>query len=447
MNTDHASRPLLGCIADDFTGATDLANMLVKSGMRTVQTIGVPADGAPVQADAIVVALKSRTLCAADAVAQSLAALDWLRAQGCRQFFFKYCSTFDSTDAGNIGPVADALLDALGGERAFTIACPAFPENGRTVYRGHLFVGDALLNESGMENHPLTPMKDANLVRVLQRQTASKVGLIRRDAIALGACAVRETIDALRRDGVRIAIADALTDRDLHVLGEACADLPLVTGGSGVALGLPANFRLGGLLPERRDAAALPRIDGASAVLAGSASKATNAQVAAWRAERPAFRIDPLAAARGEPVVEQALAFARAHLPQPVLIYASASPDEVKRVQQALGVEAAGHLVEATLAAIARGLREMGVRKFVVAGGETSGAVVQALDVKALQIGAQIDPGVPATATTGAGPRGTTGAGPRATLDAEPLGLALKSGNFGATDFFDKALRALEGTA
>lgn len=169
MSTDQAFRPLLGCIADDFTGATDLANMLVKSGMRTVQTIGVPAAGAPVQADAIVVALKSRTIAAADAVAQSLAALEWLRAQGCRQFFFKYCSTFDSTDAGNIGPVADALLDALGGEHAFTIACPAFPENGRTVYRGHLFVGDALLSESGMENHPLTPMKDANLVRVLRR--------------------------------------------------------------------------------------------------------------------------------------------------------------------------------------------------------------------------------------------------------------------------------------
>ncbi|WP_199541245.1 3-oxo-tetronate kinase [Paraburkholderia kururiensis] len=442
-----ASRPLLGCIADDFTGATDLANMLVKSGMRTVQTIGVPepdanenANGAPMlAADAIVVALKSRTIAAADAVAQSLAALEWLRAQGCRQFFFKYCSTFDSTDAGNIGPVADALLDALSDVSSdalanapgsgFTIACPAFPENGRTVYRGHLFVGDALLNESGMEHHPLTPMKDANLVRVLQRQTASKVGLVRYDAIALGAAAVRASIDQLRAEGVRLAIADALTDRDLYVLGEACADLPLVTGGSGVALGLPANFRRAGLLPERDDADALPRIEGHAAVLAGSASKATNAQVAAWRAHRPAFRIDPLAASRGEPVVDEALAFARRHLPEPVLIYATATPDEVKAVQQTLGVEAAGHLVESTLAAIAQGLREAGVTKFVVAGGETSGAVVQALGVKALQIGAQIDPGVPATAT----------------IDARPLGLALKSGNFGAVDFFEKALRELQG--
>ncbi|MET3553622.1 3-oxo-tetronate kinase [Burkholderia sp. 567] len=431
--TASASRPLLGCIADDFTGATDLANMLVKSGMRTVQTIGVPADGAAldtmVDADAIVVALKSRTIPAADAVAQSLAAYAWLRAQGCRQFFFKYCSTFDSTDAGNIGPVADALLDAAGGD--FAIACPAFPENGRTIFRGHLFVGDVPLNESGMEHHPLTPMKDANLVRVLQRQTTSKVGLIRYDTIAQGAAAVRARIDALRADGTRFAIADALSDHDLHVLGEACANLPLVTGGSGVALGLPENFRRAGLLPERDNAASLPRIDGLSAVLAGSASKATNAQVAAWRESRPSFRIDPLAASRGEPVVDDALAFARSHLPQPVLIYATTSPDEVKAVQQALGVEAAGHLVESTLAAIARGLRELGVRKFVVAGGETSGAVVQALDVQSLQIGAQIDPGVPATAT----------------IDAQPLGLALKSGNFGTVDFFDKALRALDGAA
>ena len=435
MSLPNTPRPLLGCIADDFTGATDLANMLVKSGMRTVQTIGVPPSATPLEADAIVVALKSRTIPAADAIAQSLAALAWLREQGCRQFFFKYCSTFDSTDAGNIGPVAEALLDALDQQPGFSIACPAFPENGRTVYRGHLFVGDALLNESGMQNHPLTPMRDANLVRVLQRQTRGKVGLIRYDTIAAGLAAVREAIERLRADGVRLAIADALSDRDLHVLGEACADLPLVTGGSGIALGLPANFRRAGLLAERADAAQLPRIDGHAAVLAGSASQATNQQVVAWRGEgtesRPSFRIDPLAAARGEAVVEQALAFARSHLPEPVLIYATATPEEVRGVQQALGVTEAGQLVEATLAAIAKGLREMGVRKFVVAGGETSGAVVQALEVKSLQIGAQIDPGVPATAT----------------IDAEPLGLALKSGNFGAVDFFAKALRQLEGGA
>ncbi|TKC81263.1 four-carbon acid sugar kinase family protein [Trinickia terrae] len=439
MNPPYSTpRPLIGCIADDFTGATDLANMLVRNGMRTVQTIGVPASSERIEADALVVALKSRTIAAACAVEQAKQALTWLRAQGCRQFLFKYCSTFDSTGAGNIGPVTDALLDtlAIGDDRGFTIACPVFPENGRTLYRGHLFVGDTLLNESGMEKHPLTPMTDPNLVRVLQRQTSSKVGLIRFDTVAQGVAAVRERIAALRTDGVRIAIADALSDDDLRTLGEACGDLPLITGGSGIAIGLPGNFRSAGLLAKHGDAAQVPAVDGLSAVLAGSASTATNEQVTTWRGSgKPHFRVDPLALARGEPVVEAALSFAREYLggadPQPVLIYATATPDEVQRVQQALGVAHAGELVEAALASIARGLHALGVRKFVVAGGETSGAVVQALRVQALAIGAQIDPGVPATVTIG----------------GEPLGLALKSGNFGAVDFFDKALRRLAGAA
>ncbi|GLU33072.1 3-oxo-tetronate kinase [Trinickia caryophylli] len=434
-------RALLGCIADDFTGATDLANMLVRGGMRTVQTIGVPdaaaLTAAARDADAIVVALKSRTIAAHEAIAQSLAALAWLREQGCRQFFFKYCSTFDSTDAGNIGPVAQALLDALAGEPGggFTIACPAFPENGRTVYRGHLFVSDALLNESGMEHHPLTPMRDPNLVRVLARQTGAAVALVRYDTVVRGADAIRARFDACRREGARIAIADAISDADLLALGAACADLPLVTGGSGVALGLPDNFRRVGLLPARQDAAALPAVAGPGAVVAGSASKATHAQVAAWKAKRPAFRIDPLALARGEPLVHEAVAFTRAYLrterPEPVLVYATAAPDEVRAAQRELGVERAGQLVEQALAQIARAQYALGIRKFVVAGGETSGAVVQALGVRGLRIGAQIDPGVPATVSVG----------------GEPVALALKSGNFGSEDFFEKALRQLEGEA
>jgi uncharacterized protein YgbK (DUF1537 family) len=427
-STPSTHTPLLGCIADDFTGATDLANTLVRNGMRTVQTIGVPAAGTAndaVQADAIVVALKSRTIPAADAVAQSLAALAWLRAQGCRQFVFKYCSTFDSTDAGNIGPVAEALLEALGSD--FTIACPAFPENGRTIFRGHLFVADTLLSESGMEHHPLTPMTDANLVRVLQRQSQSKVGLLRYDSVARGADETRTRIGALRAEGARLAIADAISDADLFTLGQACADLPLITGGSGIALGLPENFRRAGLLPQRVDAAEVPSVDGHGVVLAGSASRATNGQVAHWIAQkRPALRIDPLRLARGEPVVDEALAFA-ADRAEPVLIYATATPDQVKAVQAELGVERAGHLVEAALAGIAAALKASGTRRFVVAGGETSGAVVQSLAVQALRIGTQIAPGVPATVT----------------LDATPLALALKSGNFGGENFFDEALRAL----
>lgn len=260
--TDHTTRPLLGCIADDFTGATDLANMLVRGGMRTVQSIGIPsrevADG--LDADAIVIALKSRTTPAADAVEESLAALEWLRAQGCEQIFFKYCSTFDSTAAGNIGQVSEALLKALDAD--FTLACPAFPENGRTIFRGHLFVQDQLLNESGMQHHPLTPMCDANLVRVLQNQTALPVGLLRYDAVAAGVDATRTRIAELREQGVGIAIADALSDQDLYTLGSACADLPLLTGGSGLALGLPGNFRRAGKLRDF-DVNALPTVRGA----------------------------------------------------------------------------------------------------------------------------------------------------------------------------------------
>ncbi|WP_377706196.1 3-oxo-tetronate kinase [Pseudomonas protegens] len=420
--------PLLGCIADDFTGATDLANMLVRGGMRTVQSIGIPSAevAAGLDADAVVIALKSRTTAASEAVAESLAALQWLRDQGCEQIFFKYCSTFDSTAAGNIGQVSEALLEALGSD--FTLACPAFPENGRTIFRGHLFVQDQLLSESGMQHHPLTPMTDANLVRVLQSQTRLPVGLLRYDSIAQGVEAVRSRIAELRGQGVALAIADALSDADLYTLGAACADLPLLTGGSGLALGLPENFRRAGKLRDL-DAASLPKVAGGEVVLAGSASLATNAQVDAWlEAERPAWRIDPLALAAGEAVVEQALAFARVQQGA-VLIYATSTPEEVKAVQRQLGAERAGALVENALGEIARGLRDSGVRRFVVAGGETSGAVVKALGVRLLQIGAQIDPGVPATVSSG----------------GEPLALALKSGNFGGRDFFSKALGQLAG--
>lgn len=422
------ARPLLGCIADDFTGATDLANMLVRGGMRTVQSIGIPAADVANQldADAIVIALKSRTVPAADAVEESLQALHWLRERGCEQIFFKYCSTFDSTAAGNIGQVSEALLQALGSD--FTLACPAFPENGRTVFRGHLFVQDQLLSESGMQHHPLTPMTDANLVRVLQAQTQGKVGLLRHDSVSAGVESIRARIAQLRADGVSMAVADALCDTDLYLLGEACADLPLLTGGSGLALGLPGNFRRAGKLRDL-DAAHVPEVQGAAVVLAGSASQATLGQIANWlQAGRPAMRIDPLALAAGKPVVEDALAFAADHA-QTVLIYATNTADEVKAVQRELGAERAGHLVEQAMGRIASGLREAGVRRFVVAGGETSGAVVQALNIQLLQIGAQIDPGVPACVST----------------PGEPLALALKSGNFGGVDFFDKALKQLAG--
>lgn len=419
---------LLGCIADDFTGATDLANNLVRSGMRTLQTIGVPAAPLSGDVDAVVVALKSRTIAAADAVAQSLAALDWLRRAGCRQFYFKYCSTFDSTPQGNIGPVAEALMQALGAKLA--IACPAFPTNARTIYMGNLFVGELPLSESGMRDHPLTPMTDANLVRVLQAQSRAKVGLVAWPVVAAGAAAIRARFAALAAAGARLAVVDAINDADLHAVATACADHLLITAGSGVAIGLPENFRRAGLLPLREDAAELPGVPGLAAVISGSCSQATNAQVAHWlESGRPAIRIDPLANARAEDLATEALRQATPLLASgPVLFYATAVPDVVKAVQSKLGVAEAGALVEGALAAIAQGLIARGVTRLVVAGGETSGAVVQALGIAALKIGPQIDPGVPWTATQG----------------ERPILLALKSGNFGSRDFFAKSLAQLD---
>ncbi len=418
---------LLGAVADDFTGATDLANTLVRQGMRTVQLIGVPTQAAPEDVDALVVALKSRTVPAAEAVAQSLAALRWLKSAGARQILFKYCSTFDSTDQGNIGPVADALLGALGAD--FTVFCPAFPENGRTIYHGYLFVGEVLLSESGMRDHPLTPMRDANLRRVLARQTPHKVGVVPLAVVSRGAAAVRADFARLRREGCRHAILDAVSDADLLILGDAIADLDLVTGGSGIALGLPENFRRAGLLKQVQQADELPPVRGAAAVISGSCSTATLVQVAAMRRTQPVFELDPLALAQGEPIVAQALDWAASRLGEaPLLISASAPPERVRTVQEKVGRERAGQLVEAALAEIARGLVGRGVRRLVIAGGETSGAIVQALGITGLRIGRQIDPGVPWTTTLG-----------------EPtLALALKSGNFGGENFFMRAFACLD---
>jgi uncharacterized protein YgbK (DUF1537 family) len=412
---------LLGCIADDFTGATDLANTLVKGGMSAVQVIGVPTGPLP-EADAVIIALKSRTAPVGEAVAQSLAACDALLAAGAKQIFWKYCSTFDSTDQGNIGPVADALLKRLGS--GFALACPAFPTNGRTIYLGHLFVGNALLNESGMENHPLTPMTDANLVRVLGRQTDGAVGLVPFATVEQGAAATRQAMMRLAEQGRRYAIVDAVTDQHLLAIGEAAAQHALITGGSGVAMGLPENFRRTGLLPARGDAASLPPMQGLAAVVAGSCSRATLGQIGLARDHVPVLELDALATPDAAALTVQALEWVAGKLAadRPVVIAASAPPEKVAALQAKLGRDAAGALIEAAMAAIAEGLVARGVGRLVVAGGETSGAVVQRLGVTALRIGPEIDPGVP---WTFAEPRG--------------LHLALKSGNFGARDFFLKA--------
>jgi 3-dehydrotetronate 4-kinase len=417
----------LGCIADDFTGATDLANNLARAGMRVVQTIGVPDGPPPPEVDAVVVALKSRTVPAAEAVAQSLHALQWLRAHAAEQVYFKYCSTFDSTPAGNIGPVAEALMAAMGSR--FTIATPAFPDNGRTVFKGHLFVGQTLLNESGMQNHPLTPMTDANLVRVLQAQCVGRVGLIDHRVVASGAAAIRARIEALMAEGVGLAIVDAVSNDDLLRLGPALRGMPLVTGGSGVAIGLPANWALA---PNER-ATQLPPPRGQRAIVSGSCSLATNRQVAHFiRHGGAALAIDPLQLAAGADVVTHALQWAAPRVASgPVLVYSTAETDAVKAIQSRLGAAKAGDMVEAAIAGITRGLVERGVGQLLVAGGETSGACVQALGIRQMQIGPQIDPGVPwCHAQSDAAPQG--------------LHLALKSGNFGRDDFFTKAFGLLE---
>ncbi len=420
------SKPLLGCIADDFTGATDLANNLVRSGMRVIQTIGVPTSPLAADVDAVVVALKSRTIAAADAIAQSLVALRWLQAQGAQQIYFKYCSTFDSTPEGNIGPVTEALMDALGCD--FTIATPAFPDNGRTVFKGYLFAGPVLLNESGMQNHPLTPMTDANLVRVMQAQTRRKVGLIDYQTVAQGEAAVRQRIAALRADGVGVAVVDATSNDDLYRMGPALKDLCLLTAGSGVAIGLPANF---GLKPSLQ-ASQLPQASGLQAVVSGSCSLATNAQVAHFKASgRPAFALDPSTLMHGQSdtQVQRVLAWAAPLLKDgPVLVYSTAEPAAVKAVQAELGVAEAGALVEHALASVARGLVQLGVQQLVIAGGETSGACVQSLGIAQMQIGPQIDPGVPWCHAQSA---------------VGNVHITLKSGNFGTEDFFSKAFKVL----
>jgi uncharacterized protein YgbK (DUF1537 family) len=424
---------LLGCIADDVTGATDLALTLVRGGMRTEQIIGVPDASTPVpDCDAIVVALKSRTCPVSEAVNDSLAAARWLKENGAKQLFFKYCSTFDSKDDGNIGPVADALMDFTGAVMA--IACPAFPTNGRIIKNGDLYVGDVLLSDSGMRNHPLTPMTDSNLVRILGRQTKHGVGLVDWKTVRKGPKDIKQALADLAKNNHHYAIVDAINDHDLEHIGTACADHPLITGGSGVALGLPENFRQQGTLKS----VTLPKppaVKGRSAVLSGSCSEMTLSQLAHTQSKTdwPHHRIDASSVEDPHQVIAEILDWAQQQTADtPIVIYSSAAADEIAKLHEKIGRERSGELIEQIISGIAAGLLPQGVTRFVLAGGETSGAVLQALNIKSLRIGPEIDPGVPWT---------------EAVTEAqhEPrLALTLKSGNFGAEDFFVKALKMLE---
>jgi uncharacterized protein YgbK (DUF1537 family) len=413
-----ATSPFIGAIADDLTGATDLALTLSRGGMRVKQVVGVPEDSADLRgADAIVVSLKSRTIPASEAVAQSTAAAKALLSAGAQQLFFKYCSTFDSTDEGNIGPVIEALLELLGEKR--TLACPAFPTNKRTVYKGHLFVGEHMLSDSSMKDHPLTPMRDANLVRVLGRQTRLPVSLVPIETVRAGVEPLKSALEAIEG----IAIVDALEDADLRVIGAAAKSFRLVTGGSGVALGLPDNF---GSVNGDASVSMANAPNGRAVVLAGSCSVATRRQIeTALAAGIPGLKLDPLAIARGDMTIEKAVEFAEKAPAEAIpLIYASDAPEAVLEIQTALGRARAGMVVEEFLAKLAGALAESGFDRMIVAGGESSGAVIEGLGVRTLEIGPEIDPGVPWMLANSGG---------------RPIALALKSGNFGADNIFLKA--------
>ncbi|HVE21446.1 MAG TPA: 3-oxo-tetronate kinase [Acidocella sp.] len=420
---------VLGAVADDYTGASDLANTLAQAGLRTVQTIGVPDAGLPLtDIDAVVVALKSRSIAADEAVALSRHAAAWLRDQGARHVMFKVCSTFDSTDAGNIGPVMDALREDF--HAASVLVTPAFPGTGRTVFMGHLFVGEVPLNESPLKDHPLNPMHDANLVRVLARQSRHPVGLIPFPIVEQGGYAIHKAMEALRADGKRAAIVDAVAGRNLQAIGEAALLNPVSVGASGLGLGLARALIAGRQLAPRMDEEeAAPSVGGKAAMLAGSCSQATLAQIAAIEADIPVLRLDIGRILAGAPVAQEALDWADSRLADgPVLIASSAPPHAVAEFQKQHGREQAGSRIEHCLAEIGAGLVARDVRRLIVAGGETSGAVVDRLGIRAFSVGPEIAPGVPVLRTV--------------SEDTAML-LALKSGNFGGQDFFRRALEMM----
>jgi uncharacterized protein YgbK (DUF1537 family) len=421
---------ILGCIGDDYTGSSDLANALTRAGLRTIQTIGVPADDLKLpEADAVVVALKSRSIAPGDAVAMALPARAWLKARGARHVLFKVCSTFDSTDRGNIGPVMDALIAAEGDPPLVTVNC-AFPENKRSIYLGNLFVGDVPLNESSMKDHPLNPMHDANLVRVLGRQSRTRVGLVPLEVVDRGEAAIGTSMANLKAAGFGAAIVDSVLDRDLLPIGRAALKTPLSVGASGLGIGLARALIEGGVVsPGGNEAWDPSPVGGKAACLSGSCSAATLAQVAAAERWAPTLKLDTVALVEGHEEAERAIAWALPKLDQgPVLIASTAPPDQVQALQARVGRDRAGHAIEAAMARIAEALVGAGVRRLVVAGGETSGAAVDRLGLRAFAVGPEIAPGVPVLRTVGGGP---------------DMMLALKSGNFGGPDFFREALELM----
>ncbi|MEZ8880718.1 3-oxo-tetronate kinase [Vibrio lentus] len=412
---------LLGVIADDFTGATDIAGFLVENGMRTIQLNGIPTGDFDAAADAVVISLKSRSCPVDEAITDSVTALKWLQSQGCQQFYFKYCSTFDSTAEGNIGPVTDALLAELG--ESFTMVCPALPVNGRTVYNGHLFVFGELLSDSGMRNHPVTPMTDSSVVRMMDAQSEGVSGLVNFQTIEQGSDSVTARFEELKSQGNRYAVVDAFNSEHLVTLGQAAKSLKLITGGSGLAAGIAKNWTEH--LVDQSDAklAGSP-VKAPTVVFSGSCSVMTNQQVAAYKQLAPHFAIDVKACLSNGQYANEVFDWVMTNSQGDFapLVYATADAAELKAIQEEYGAQASSHAVEQFFSQLAIKLQQHGVKNFIVAGGETSGVVTQSLAVKGFHIGPQIAPGVPWVKS----------------VEGE-LSLALKSGNFGDESFFAKA--------
>jgi uncharacterized protein YgbK (DUF1537 family) len=417
----------LGCIADDFTGATDLASMLARSGVNVSLRIGVPLSTSENTAEIEVIALKTRSISASKAIEESLSALKWLKEAGAKKYFFKYCSTFDSTREGNIGPVSEALMNELKVDQ--TIYCPAFPENGRSIYMGNLFVGQKLLSESSMKDHPLTPMNDSNLMRLLSAQVSRRVGLADRKVVNSGVTSLKEKLISLKENDVPHVIVDAVADTDLDTIASACQDMDFVTGGSALAMPLAEFYKASGKISANDNSFMNKKLNTGSIILSGSCSEMTIIQVKNFiQRGAAAFQLDPIDLA--ENGVKKVLDWLSSQdFTKNIIIYATSDPDTVKKVQAELGVDMAGKIVEQGLSECAIAARDLGIKNFIIAGGETSGAITKALNVRQLDIGIEIAPGVPWTFS---GKRNNQ------------IALSLKSGNFGNEEFFTEALSKLE---
>jgi len=420
-------KPVFGVVADDLTGGMETAAMLVAQGVDCGFVTDPAALAQEPERPAYVVAQKTRVIAADLAVAKMEAGARALLDRGARQLFFKYCATFDSTDQGNIGPVADMLLRVAGADR--TAFCPGSPELLRTVYSGHLFLGTQLVSESPKRHDPLTPMTDPDLVRVLQRQSKTGVGLLHYPLLRAGAEALEAAIARQMAEGKQFFIIDSVTNDDLATIARLTRDWKVMTGNATIVQYYPPLWKALGLVATDAAVTSLPPVRGGGMVLSGSCADRTLEQLAAFEAARPVLRLDLLSTPDAASAINEAMNWALPRLNEgPVAIATSASPEAVRAAQDRYGRDGAAALAEAILGGLALALKQAGVRRFVVAGGETSGSIVEHLGVKRLRVGAYGGPGIGNAVTDG----------------VEPMGFCLKSGKLGPVDLFLSALHSME---